>query len=300
MVPVQNPIHFFRRTYEKVISLCLSAALLLTLSLAGCPQDADDDDDAPAGIAVTPPASVLSYIAYSFGNGFDRVKVINDISLENNELVIPAGKTLELGDFILSGLTDNSKIIIWGDGKIEFGSRQGGALRLTTAPGAKIIADETSINAHVYVDYTYNPNGPKYDPDTDWANIPEADRPGLKEADKGSADYWANWNQVVVIADFEGFTAYKSGTGGEDERGYLYDGKYVAVFAPEGEGNIGSVEVDEIKKKAKGLCFYLVGMPVTFSFSGEINIKDGNASEYYKSWGPAGYEVMFWIYYHKK
>jgi hypothetical protein len=284
---------------KKSFLYVLSAALLLTLSLSGCPQDADDDDDPPPpppAAVVTPPSSDLSYIAYAFGQeDISTVKVINDISLEKNELVIPAGKTLDLGAFKLGGITDNSKIIIWKDGNINFGASQGGALRLTDHPGAKIIADSDFINANVYVDYTYNPaSGVKYT-EADWiaANIPPEDRPGIPPENKDSAKYWANWNQVVVIDTFDAFKTYAPlpevaptpDTAARGTRGYLYGDKYVAVFAPDG-GNIGSIEADEINEKADGLCFYLVGLPVTFN-SSEIDIDTYINNSYYKKWEPA-------------
>jgi hypothetical protein len=299
---------------KKSFLYVLSAALLLTLSLSGCPQDADDDDDdpKPKEIVVNPPTSDLSYIAYAFGQeDISTVKAVNDISLENNELVIPAGKTLDLGSFKLDSLTANSKIIIWGNGEIKFGERQGGALDLTKvpaapgSPGAKIIANKEFINANVFVDYTYNENemtdGRAYTTD-DWdkAKISEADRPGLKE--KAGAKYWANWDQVVVIDTFETFTNYQSvdttAAGYEAEtsdpagRGYRYDGRYVAIFAPEADSLIGTSQVDVINEKAKDLCFYLVGLPVKFSFSGNIDITGvaDPKKSYYKDWRPAAIE----------
>jgi hypothetical protein len=281
---------------KKSFLYVLSAALLLTLSLSGCPQDADDDDDGastskPADPG-NPPTSDLSYIAYAFGqsDGPATVKAVNNIRLGDNELVIPAGKTLDLASegVILKGFTKNSKIIAWGDGKINFSSAQK-SVQLPT--GALIIADEEFINANVKVEYFAKSDGIQYQ-QTAWDTngIPDPDRPTAGD----TAPFRVFWDQIVIIKTFEDFKGYTKPATAPAEtaplngRGYKFQDKYVAVKAPE-NGEITSDEVGEINKKAQDLCFYLAGEPVIFSFPNEkIELKKDvvDSNEYYKKWEP--------------
>jgi hypothetical protein len=272
---------------KKSFLYVLSAALLLTLSLSGCPQDADDDDDGastskPAD-PVNPPTSDLSYIAYAFGHDINTVKAVNDISLGDNELVIPAGKTLDLasGNVSLVGLNRNSKIIAWGNGKIEFTQAQKESPVLLPK-GALIIADEEFINANVYVDYTKDIDGNTWTL-AEWENagILGTDRP--EGAPEDAASFRACWDQIVIIKPFEEFKEYAT-----DLPGYRFQEKYVAVKAP-ASGAITGNDVNIINQKAQNLCFYLAGEPVKFNFPAyTIDFSDTtrDSYEYYKDWKP--------------
>jgi hypothetical protein len=280
---------------KKSFLYVLSAALLLTLSLSGCPQDADDDDDGPTKQeTVDAPTSDLSYIAYAFGEGIQTVTAVNNINLGDNELVIPAGKSLDLAseDVILTGFTKNSKIIAWGDGKISFSQDQKSS-PVILPKGAKIIADEEFIKAHVRIDYLNDTDGTTYtEADWDAAGIPPGDRPSA--ADPDTAAFSVYWDQVVIIKPFEEFKEYKQPDvtpGASDPlngRGYRFGGKYVAVKAP-ANGEITGNEVNIINEKAQNLCFYLAGEPVVFSFPNyTIDFSgSGNSGAYYKDWKPA-------------
>jgi PBP1b-binding outer membrane lipoprotein LpoB len=137
---------------KKSIFYGFPAVLVLAALLSGCSQPTDSNDT-PSTPSVSVPASDLSYIAYAFGDGVKTVKAVNNISLGSSELVIPAGKTLDLATskVYIQDITGDSKIIAQGKNAIIFEAQQAknGGLDFTKAPNtAKIIADRDFINEY--------------------------------------------------------------------------------------------------------------------------------------------------------
>ncbi|MDR1362950.1 MAG: hypothetical protein LBJ35_02735 [Spirochaetaceae bacterium] len=260
-----------------------SAALVLLLALVGCEQATDSD----SGGGSTPPlpglVSDLSTIAASFDDGIDVVRVGNNLYLNSEELVIPAGKTLDLAtnNVDLGGLSENSKLIAEGDILLNYSQNVPGGIQWSGLKDtAKIIASESFITKYVNVDYTGIT-----DIDTAWTKLTA----GASGVIKAKAE------QIIVIQDFADFMSWNKTLPPDPEakQGYLFDNGYLALRTPK-EGGIRAPEAAELEEKASGIKLYLIGSPIIIDVSstggGEVGINlTGSANlNYYKpkTWPP--------------
>ncbi|MDR0408973.1 MAG: hypothetical protein LBH18_01045, partial [Spirochaetaceae bacterium] len=276
---------------KSIIGLPVAAAILL--AMAGCAQEADSGSSGGGGGGTPLPALVsdLSTIAAAFDDGSDTVRIGTNLYLGGGELVIPAGKTLDLrtNNVDLAGLTENSKIIAEGD--IILNSSQSvrnGINWSTLGAGAKIIASEDFIKKYVNVDYAEI----KDEIDPNWPQL---------TADGGNGIIKADWDQIVLIQELSDLRDKWDGESdvppdpNTDKKGFIfgYDKDYLALRTP--VDGVRGPEAEALKTKASGIKMYLTapaGKPVIIdvatSGSGnpEIDLSGPKNDAYYKEWPP--------------
>jgi hypothetical protein len=134
---------------KKSLILGIPAAFILALLFAGCPQEADDDsNDSQSG-----PGSYqkdVDGIAVAFADGAPVVYLKDNLHLANAELVVPAGKTLDLTrEVTIDQIGANGKIVVVGN--INFTNDPKGKydIELFKSPTAKLIATSAFISGNV-------------------------------------------------------------------------------------------------------------------------------------------------------
>jgi hypothetical protein len=202
---------------KKSFLYAVPAALIMALLFAGCPQDSDDGDEA---------GTIPSYqkdvdgIAVAFADGAPVVYLKDNLHLGNNELVIPAGKTLDLQQNVtIDEIGTYGKIIVVGS--IEFTSGENAEkydILLHKSPTAKIIATKQFIDANVDSRYTQNAEGTVV-----LDNDPETGVQYTKNLDKHIK---ALPDQVIEIADFDignanAWETYITEHSGDDNAQYI-------------------------------------------------------------------------------
>ncbi|MDR2098192.1 MAG: hypothetical protein LBP37_06700, partial [Spirochaetaceae bacterium] len=176
---------------KKSFLYAVPAALIMALLFAGCPQDSDDED---SGGTIPSYQKDVDGIAVAFADGAPVVYLKDNLHLENNELVIPAGKTLDLSrNVTIDEIGINGKIVAVGN--INFTDDDKYDILLVKSAGAKIIATQSFIDANVDTNYEVDDNG---------EIVRKKDSASGEEYPKEPGKHIKAFeNQVIPIADFD-------------------------------------------------------------------------------------------------
>jgi hypothetical protein len=253
---IRSLISFFGGLMKKSFFYAAPAALILALLFTGCPQDSDDDDGGGSSWNGESYQKDVEGIAVAFADGAPVVYLKDNLHLDNEEVVIPAGKTLDLSqDVTIDQIGPYGKIVVVGDIKFNTGEYKSNYdIILHKSPTAKIIAMKTFIDAHVEGDYVQNLDGSISRPrNDDGITIPADPNKQIK----------ALPDQVIEIDNFDittesGWVNYLTNNPNAD---------YIPVLLNTGTINRDVAEV--ISKYGAGRKLYLIG---DVKITGDINL----------------------------
>ncbi|MDR2097833.1 MAG: hypothetical protein LBP37_04865, partial [Spirochaetaceae bacterium] len=199
---------------KKSFLYAVPAALIMALLFAGCPQDSDDED---SGGTIPSYQKDVDGIAVAFADGAPVVYLKDNLHLENNELVIPAGKTLDLSRSVtIDEIGPYGKIVAVGN--ITFTENDKYDILLYKSPSAKIIATDSFIEANVDSRYVVN--------EADGTVILGNDEAGVQYTENPGKHVKAFAEQVIHIANFdigsdEAWKTYLTGQRGKNNELYV-------------------------------------------------------------------------------
>jgi hypothetical protein len=133
---------------KKSLILGVPAALVLALLFAGCPTEAEEDSDG-SGFKGSYQKDVDG-IAVAFADGAPVVYLKDNLHLGNDELVVPANRTLDISNNVtIDQIGANGKIVVVGN--ITFTNDPKGKydIELFKSPTAKLIATKAFIDGNV-------------------------------------------------------------------------------------------------------------------------------------------------------
>jgi hypothetical protein len=226
----------------------IPAALILALLFAGCPQEAEEDD----GGVIPSYQKDVDGIAVAFADGAPVVYLKDNLHLGDSELVIPAGKTLDLSRSVtIDQIGARGKLIVVGNITPDTGeNRSKYDILLYKAPGAKIIITESQYNAYVDDIYVEDDEG-SVTVKTDDAGVPLVPNPDkfIKAFD----------NQVIKFATFDIGSAQAWETYIKDQALTVTDNtEYVPLLV--GNGTVINKAIGEvISTYGSGRRVYIIG-----------------------------------------
>jgi hypothetical protein len=247
--------HFFGGLMKKSFLYFIPAALMLAMLFAGCPQEADDDDNSGRQVIPSYQTSVDG-IAVAFADGAPVVYLKDNLHLGDDELVIPAGRTLDLRENVtIDQIGANGKLVVVGEIlPTEGENREKYNILLYKAPTAKIIITEDRYNAYVDDVYEESADGSVYVP----AGATETPAKFIK----------ALPNQVIKFATFdigsaEQWEAYITAQTGPNS-------EYVPLLV--GNGTVINTAIAKvISTYGSGRKVYIIG---DVTITGDINLTD--------------------------
>ncbi|MDR2658686.1 MAG: hypothetical protein LBC27_01685 [Spirochaetaceae bacterium] len=230
---------------KSLINYGIPIALMLAALLAGCAQPTDSDSGGGGNVPRYDEIRAIDVftIAAAFEAGQNPVYPEKDITLGNQELIVPRGKTL---DFVVNnkhiasgGIGNFTKIILAGDINLPDGENY---IRLTE-PTQKFVATKANLTKYAEV---MRPGGEAsaYPFDTVLAFTDD------------SKKFKITTDNVVVIQDWDGLETTFRDLGAEAKT--YYDG-YLALEVPTvGDGYISPSALEIIGKYTNQLRIYIL------------------------------------------